>query len=36
MRTAAFMSRTGQLGGSKLPAGWKELVFPPVQSQRGS
>jgi NitT/TauT family transport system substrate-binding protein len=36
MRTAAFMSRTGQLGGTKLPAGWKDLVFPPVQSQKGS
>ena len=36
MRTAAFMSRTGQLGGTKLPAGWKQLVFPPVQSQKGS
>jgi NitT/TauT family transport system substrate-binding protein len=36
MRTAAFMSRTGQLGGTKLPASWKDLVFPPVQSQKGS
>jgi NitT/TauT family transport system substrate-binding protein len=36
MRTAAFMSRTGQLGGTQLPAGWKDLVFPPVQSQKGS
>jgi ABC-type nitrate/sulfonate/bicarbonate transport system substrate-binding protein len=36
MRTATFMSRTGQLGGTKLPAGWKELVFPPVQNQKGS
>jgi NitT/TauT family transport system substrate-binding protein len=36
MRTAAFMSRTGQLGGTKLPASWKDLVFPPVQSQQGS
>jgi NitT/TauT family transport system substrate-binding protein len=36
MRTASFMSRTGQLGGTKLPASWKDLVFPPVQSQKGS
>jgi NitT/TauT family transport system substrate-binding protein len=36
MRTASFMSRTGQLGGTKLPASWTELVFPPVQSQKGS
>jgi NitT/TauT family transport system substrate-binding protein len=36
MRTASFMSKTGQLGGSKLPASWKDLVFPPVQSQKGS
>jgi NitT/TauT family transport system substrate-binding protein len=36
MRTASFMSRTGQLGGSKLPRSWKDLVFPPVQATKGS
>jgi len=36
MRTATFMSRTGQLGGSKLPSSWMQLVFPPVQNQKGS
>ena len=36
MRTATFMSRTGQLGGSKLPTSWSQLVFPPVQGQKGS
>jgi len=35
MRTAAFMSRTGQLPG-KMPATWRDLVFPPVFSTRGS
>ena len=36
MRTASFMSKTGQLGGTKLPSSWKELVFPPVQGTKGS
>jgi NitT/TauT family transport system substrate-binding protein len=35
MRTAAFMSRTGQLPG-RMPRSWRELVFPPVYGQRGS
>jgi NitT/TauT family transport system substrate-binding protein len=36
MRTASFMSKTGQLGGTKLPSSWKDLVFPPVQGLKGS
>jgi NitT/TauT family transport system substrate-binding protein len=35
MRTAAFMSRTGQLSGS-TPSNWKDLVFPPVYPTKGS
>jgi NitT/TauT family transport system substrate-binding protein len=35
MRTANFMSKTNQLSG-KLPGKWTDLVFPPVQSQKGS
>jgi NitT/TauT family transport system substrate-binding protein len=35
MRTAAFMNRTGQLPG-RLPASWRDLVFPPVHPTRGS
>jgi len=34
MRTAAFMNKTAQL--SKAPANWRELVFPPVYSTKGS
>jgi NitT/TauT family transport system substrate-binding protein len=34
MRTAAFMSRTGQI--SKMPSAWTELVFPPVLPTKGS
>jgi NitT/TauT family transport system substrate-binding protein len=34
MRTATFMNKTGQL--SKVPRNWRELVFPPVYSTRGS
>src|SRR4051794_25102899 len=34
MRTATFMVKTNQL--SKMPGSWKDLVFPPVQSQKGS
>jgi NitT/TauT family transport system substrate-binding protein len=34
MRTAAFMSRTGQI--SKTPSAWTELVFPPVLPTKGS
>jgi NitT/TauT family transport system substrate-binding protein len=34
MRTASFMFNTQQL--RKLPGSWKDLVFPPVQSQKGS
>lgn len=33
-RIAHFMARTNQL--SKEPGSWKELVFPPVYSQKGS
>lgn len=33
-RTASFMVKTNQL--SKMPGSWKDLVFPPVQSQKGS
>ena len=36
MRTATFMSKTGQLGGSRLPPSWRELVFPPVYPTKGS
>ena len=35
MRTATFMSRTGQLPG-RLPASWRDLVFPPVYPTNGS
>ncbi|MEJ7569478.1 MAG: ABC transporter substrate-binding protein [Gaiellaceae bacterium] len=35
MRTATFMSRTGQLPG-RLPASWRDLVFPPVHPTNGS
>jgi NitT/TauT family transport system substrate-binding protein len=35
-RTAFFMNRTGQLGGSKMPGSWKDLVFPPVAATKGS
>jgi NitT/TauT family transport system substrate-binding protein len=35
MRTANFMAKTNQLPG-KFPDNWKDLVFPPVQSQKGS
>lgn len=35
MRTAHFMSRTGQLPG-KSPSSWRDLVFPPVHSTKGS
>jgi NitT/TauT family transport system substrate-binding protein len=35
MRTATFMSRSGQLPG-KLPASWRELVYPPVYATNGS
>jgi NitT/TauT family transport system substrate-binding protein len=35
MRTAAFMSRTGQLSGS-TPSNWKDMVFPPVYPTKGS
>lgn len=35
MRTASFMSRTGQLPG-RMPASWRDLVFPPVYPTRGS
>jgi len=35
MRTAHFMSRSGQLPG-KMPASWTELVFPPVIPTKGS
>jgi NitT/TauT family transport system substrate-binding protein len=34
MRTAAFMTRTGQL--SRAPNNWRELVFPPVYPTKGS
>jgi NitT/TauT family transport system substrate-binding protein len=34
MRTASFMVKTQQL--SKMPAKWSDLVFPPVQAQKGS
>jgi ABC-type nitrate/sulfonate/bicarbonate transport system substrate-binding protein len=34
MRTAYFMSRTNQL--PKMPATWKDLVFPPVYPTRGN
>jgi NitT/TauT family transport system substrate-binding protein len=34
IRTANFMFKTQQL--TKMPASWKDLVFPPVQSQKGS
>ncbi len=34
MRTARFMVNTQQL--TKLPSGWKELVFPPVLREKGS
>ncbi len=35
MRTASFMSRTGQLPG-RMPASWRDLVFPPVYPTKGS
>ncbi|MBA2296312.1 MAG: ABC transporter substrate-binding protein [Actinobacteria bacterium] len=35
MRTASFMSRTGQLPG-RLPSSWRDLVFPPVHPTNGS
>lgn len=35
MRTAYFMSRTGQLPG-RAPASWRDLVFPPVLATKGS
>lgn len=35
MRTATFMSRTGQLPG-RMPASWRDLVFPPVYPTKGS
>ncbi len=35
MRTASFMNRTGQLPG-RLPASWRDLVFPPVHPTKGS
>jgi len=35
MRTATFMSRTGQLPG-RVPASWRDLVFPPVYPTKGS
>jgi hypothetical protein len=34
MRTANFMYKTQQL--TKMPGTWKDLVFPPVQSTKGS
>lgn len=34
VRTARFMYNTQQL--TKMPGGWKELVFPPVQREKGS
>ena len=34
-RTAYFMNRTGQLGGSKMPRSWRDLVFPPVLQTGG-
>jgi NitT/TauT family transport system substrate-binding protein len=35
MRTANFMSRTGQLPG-RVPSSWRDLVFPPVYPTNGS
>lgn len=35
MRTASFMSRTGQLPG-RTPSKWTDLVFPPVVPTKGS
>ena len=34
MRFANFMVRTKQL--SKMPASWKDLVFPPLYTSKGS
>jgi len=35
MRTATFMSKTGQLPG-RQPSSWRDLVFPPVYPTKGS
>ena len=35
MRTATFMSKTGQLPG-RFPGSWRDLVLPPVLPTRGS
>jgi len=35
LRTATFMSKTGQLPG-RLPGSWRDLVFPPVYPTNGS